>query len=79
MDREGSVKLLSVILADLPQLSGARCVGQHGLFDELPGRGHQHRDQGQIRLTEAAPVLSKQLYNGYRSPTCTTGGEAMAT
>ena len=58
MDREGSIKLLSAILADLPQLSGASCVGQHGLFDELPGRGHQHHDQEQIRLTEAATLCA---------------------
>ncbi|MGH8572555.1 MAG: hypothetical protein ACREX8_08270 [Gammaproteobacteria bacterium] len=39
MDREGTIKLLSAILADLPKLPGeAACRGRHRLFDELPGR-----------------------------------------
>jgi hypothetical protein len=39
MDRDGSIKLLSASLADLPSLPGAACSGRHLLFDEVPGRG----------------------------------------
>ena len=41
MDTDGALLLLQEILTDLPQLSGAACVGRHALYDELPG----HHDQ----------------------------------
>jgi hypothetical protein len=37
MDADGALLLLREILTDLPQLSGAACVGRHALYDELPG------------------------------------------
>ncbi len=37
MDREGSVRLLSAILADLPRLPGAVCAGPAGAGNHLRG------------------------------------------
>ncbi len=37
MDPEGSIKLLSAILAGMQPLPGARCVGRYELFDEVCG------------------------------------------
>jgi hypothetical protein len=59
MDADATVELLREILADLPRLPGARCIGKHVLFDPVPGNGgHQHRRQEQIRLAEAARVCA---------------------
>ncbi|MGH3897571.1 MAG: hypothetical protein ACRDTA_04825 [Pseudonocardiaceae bacterium] len=35
VDRDGTIKLLAVILADLPKLDGAACRGRHELFDPM--------------------------------------------
>ena len=58
MDREGSIKLLSAILANQPHLPGAACRGQHELFDPIRGRGPRFQRQEQIRLAEAAQVCA---------------------
>jgi len=59
MDREGSIKLLAAILADLPQLTDASCIRRHELFDPTSGNGgHQHQRQEQIRRAEAAQVCA---------------------
>jgi hypothetical protein len=57
MDREGSIKLLSAILADIPRLPGASCTGKRHMFDPAPGNGRQYQRQEQIRLAETAWVL----------------------
>jgi hypothetical protein len=33
VDHDGTIKLLSKILADLPRLPGAACIGRHEWFD----------------------------------------------
>jgi hypothetical protein len=48
MDREGSIKLLSGILAVTPRLPGAACVGRHEHYDELPGRGPEHHERERV-------------------------------
>jgi hypothetical protein len=57
MDREGTITLLSVILAGIPQLNGAACVGRHHLYDEIPGRGQN--DQRRQSYQAAAGVCSR--------------------
>lgn len=54
VDHEGSIKLLSAIMADLPRLTGAACVDRHHLFDELSGRGPAHHEQEHARIARAA-------------------------
>jgi hypothetical protein len=55
MDRDGSIKLLSVILADQPRLPGAACRDRRRLFDVIPGNGGRvHRHQEQQREARAA-------------------------
>jgi hypothetical protein len=54
VDVDGALLLLREILTDLPQLTGAACVGRHALYDELPGHGHQHHDQQRQRVKLAA-------------------------
>ncbi|MGH3550759.1 MAG: hypothetical protein ACRDQU_22090 [Pseudonocardiaceae bacterium] len=55
MDPDGTVKLLSAILAGVQPLPGAKCVGRHELYDELHGGyGRRHRDQERERLSRAA-------------------------
>ncbi|MGH3844366.1 MAG: hypothetical protein ACRDS0_23405 [Pseudonocardiaceae bacterium] len=55
MDPDGTVRLLSAILAGVRPLPGAKCVGQHELYDELHGGyGRRHRDQERERLQRAA-------------------------
>jgi hypothetical protein len=39
LDRDGTVRLLSAILANSVWLPDAACLGHHDLDDELPGRG----------------------------------------
>ena len=39
MDPDGTIKLLSAILAGTPRLDGAACVGHHQLYDEIPRSG----------------------------------------
>lgn len=60
MDREASVKLLAAILTDLPQLTGAACVGKHRMFDPVIGNGLQCRDRERVRvrLAKAARVCA---------------------
>ena len=36
MDRDSTVDLLKAILADIPRLAGARCIGRDGLYDPYP-------------------------------------------
>jgi hypothetical protein len=57
VDHEASVKLLAAILADLPQLTGAACVGRHQLFDPVLGNGRRYRDQERVRLAKARATL----------------------
>jgi hypothetical protein len=52
------IKLLSAILAHLPRLPGASCIGKHRMYDPVLGNGHQHRDQERARLAEAARVCA---------------------
>ncbi|MDQ2884024.1 MAG: hypothetical protein M3Y48_23455 [Actinomycetota bacterium] len=55
MDPEGSIKLISAILAGVRRLPGASCVGRHELYDELHGGyGRRHRDQERERHDLAA-------------------------
>lgn len=55
MDRDGSIKLLSTILTNIPRLTGASCIGHHRLFDPLPGNGNQAiRAQERHRVARAA-------------------------
>ncbi|MGH3550781.1 MAG: hypothetical protein ACRDQU_22200 [Pseudonocardiaceae bacterium] len=55
MDPDGSIKLLSAILAGVQPLPGAACSGRHVLYDELHGGyGRRHRDQERERLQRAA-------------------------
>ncbi|MGH3838300.1 MAG: hypothetical protein ACRDSF_21780 [Pseudonocardiaceae bacterium] len=54
MDHEGTARLLSAILTDLPKLDGAACQGRYELFDELPGRPSP--DERRERLQAAATV-----------------------
>ena len=35
MDADGTIRLLSVILWELPNLPGAACQGKHDLFEDL--------------------------------------------
>jgi WhiB family redox-sensing transcriptional regulator len=58
MDREGSIKLLSGILAGTPRLPGAACIGRHELYDPIAGNGPQFQRAEQIRLAEAAQVCA---------------------
>jgi hypothetical protein len=39
MDPDGALLLLREILTDLPQLTGAACVGQHAVFDPVNAHG----------------------------------------
>ena len=50
MDPEGTVRLLSAILADLPKLDGAACRGRHEVDHAIdtPGRGRQHRERVEL-------------------------------
>jgi hypothetical protein len=57
MDCEGTITLLSVILAGTPQLNGAACVGRHQLYDEIPDRGQS--DQRRQRYQAATGVCSR--------------------
>ncbi|MGH3548271.1 MAG: hypothetical protein ACRDQU_09185 [Pseudonocardiaceae bacterium] len=55
VDPDGTVRLLSAILAGVQPLPGAKCVGQHELYDERHGGyGRRHRDQERERLARAA-------------------------
>ncbi|MGH3888769.1 MAG: hypothetical protein ACRDSZ_19790 [Pseudonocardiaceae bacterium] len=45
VDRDGTIKLLAVILADLPKLDGAACRGRHELFDPIRGNGHRYQHE----------------------------------
>jgi hypothetical protein len=59
MDADATVELLREILAGVPRLPGARCIGKHELFDPVPGNGgHQHRRQERIRRAEAARLCA---------------------
>jgi hypothetical protein len=39
VDPDGTIKLLSAILAGTPRLDGAACVSHHQLYDETPRSG----------------------------------------
>ncbi|MDQ2882553.1 MAG: hypothetical protein M3Y48_15475 [Actinomycetota bacterium] len=61
VDPDGTVRLLSAILAGVRPLPGASCVGHHELYDELHGGyGRRHRDQERERLARAA-VAARRL------------------
>ena len=55
----GALLLLRAILADLPQLPGAACVGHHELFDLVVGNGARYRRQEQLRRRKAAKVCTR--------------------
>jgi hypothetical protein len=57
MDADGALLLLREILADLPRLHGASCVGQYALFDPVVDNGRRHRDQERARLAKTATIL----------------------
>lgn len=54
VDRDAVVALVAAIVRGIPSLPGAACIGHHDLFDELPGRGHQHHDDEHARIARAA-------------------------
>ena len=54
MDPDAALDLLKEILAGVPRLPGAACIGKHHMFDPVLGNGHQYRDQDRARLTETA-------------------------
>ncbi|HEX4102343.1 MAG TPA: hypothetical protein VHY21_17680 [Pseudonocardiaceae bacterium] len=58
MDVDGALLPLREILTDLPQLTGAACIGRHEMFDPVIGNGNQYRRQEQIRLAEAARLCA---------------------
>jgi hypothetical protein len=59
VDHDGTIELLSKILADTVRLTGAACIGRHELFGQTPGNGgHQHQRQEQIRRAEAARLCA---------------------
>jgi WhiB family redox-sensing transcriptional regulator len=59
MDADAALDLLKEILAGVPRLPGAACIGRHELFDPVPGNGgHQHQRQEQIRRAEAARLCA---------------------
>jgi hypothetical protein len=71
MDADGALRLLAEILTDLPQLTGASCVGKHRMFDPVIGNGHRYRDQERARQTKAARVCAGCPVIG-RCPSVTT-------
>ncbi|MGH3548413.1 MAG: WhiB family transcriptional regulator [Pseudonocardiaceae bacterium] len=58
VDREGTVRLLSAILADSPRLPGAACRGRHALFDPIRGNEPGFQRQEQRRRTDAARLCA---------------------
>jgi hypothetical protein len=58
MDADGALLLLREILADLPRLHGASCVGQYALFDPVVDNGRRHRDQERARLAKTATICA---------------------
>lgn len=59
MDRYGTVRLLSAILANQPRLTGAACIGRHELFDPIRGNGDpRFQRQEQIRRVTAARICA---------------------
>jgi hypothetical protein len=71
VDHDGAIKLLSAILADLPQLTGTSCIGKHRMFDSVIRNGHRYRDQERAQLTKAARVCAGCRVIG-RCPSVTT-------
>lgn len=60
MDADATLALLTAILTDTVRLTGAACIGQHELFDPVPGNGgHQHQRQERIRRAEAARLCAR--------------------
>ena len=76
MDREGTIKLQAVILADIPKLDGAACHGRHELFDSAPRNGRRYQQEEQIRLAEAARICSSCPVVQRCPDVTTTAGEA---
>lgn len=58
MDPDAALDLLKEILAGVPRLTGAACVGRHELFDPVPDKGHRYRLREQIRRAEAARLCA---------------------
>ncbi len=52
MDPDAALDLLKEILAGVPRLPGAACIGRHEMFDPVLGNGHQYQRQERARLTE---------------------------
>ncbi|MGH3685131.1 MAG: hypothetical protein ACRDSM_08770 [Pseudonocardiaceae bacterium] len=76
VDRDGTIKLLAVILADLPKLDGAACRGRHELFDPIRGNGHRYQHEEHIRLAKAARICSSCPMVQRCPDVTTTAGEA---
>ncbi|PZS23005.1 MAG: hypothetical protein DLM60_03360 [Pseudonocardiales bacterium] len=58
MDPDGTVRLLSAILADQPRLSGAACIGRHEMFDPIRNGDPRYQREEQLRRTEAARLCA---------------------
>ncbi|MGH3538130.1 MAG: hypothetical protein ACRDQJ_07470 [Pseudonocardiaceae bacterium] len=71
VDPDGTVRLLTAILADSPRLPGAACRGRHRTYDPLP-RVHQHQRQERARLAEATRICATCPARA-QCPTVTTG------
>lgn len=65
--RPGWVLLLERVLWNAPRLTGARCVGQHHLFDGSDGE-HGPRTKAAIELCSRCPALTP-CRTWYRSMT----------
>ncbi|MGH3779088.1 MAG: hypothetical protein ACRDRO_00285 [Pseudonocardiaceae bacterium] len=57
VDPEDTVKLLSAILAGVPRLPRAACVGRSELYDELHGGYHRLKHEGGWTLHQPQPGL----------------------
>jgi hypothetical protein len=66
VDREGSIRLLSVILWELPSMPLAACRGRHELFEEVPYELAEPRAE---RLA-AMEFLCGGCPERHRCPTC---------
>jgi hypothetical protein len=83
VDADGALALLlKEILVGVLRLDGATCVGHYELYDELPGRGHQHHDQRLRRCPVRAQcpsiTLAVSVRETYATPNGPTGRDLRA-
>ena len=67
VDADAALLLLREILADLRRLPGASCIGHHDLYDDCPGRGHQHHDQQRAHAPELAEHAARRTRAALRN------------